>query len=73
MTIGVMKHPFYLTAYKGNPYIVFFAEKDGDPMGNAESMNVMLAVARQEGNDMFFVGGDSNNQPFIAYKRDKKK
>ena len=40
-------------------------------LGDAESFNVMFAVARQRQNDLLFIGGDFNNQPFAAYARMK--
>ena len=63
------RHPFILIQMKGNPHVVYFRERDGDPLGDAESFNVMLAVAKDEPNDLLFVGGDFNNQPFTAYER----
>ncbi len=69
LTMRGKTHPFYLTEWNGNPHIFYFYERDGDPMGNGESFNVMLAVAKENANDLLFVGGDFNNQPFIAYKR----
>jgi hypothetical protein len=65
------QYPFVLIEHKGNPYIVFFRERDSDPLGDAESFNVMLAVAEDQQNDLLFVGGDFNNQPFSAYRRVK--
>lgn len=62
-------HTFLLIEVKGNPHIVYFRERDGDPRGDAESFNVMLAVAKDRANDLLFVGGDFNNQPFTAYER----
>jgi len=61
--------PFVLTVFHGNPHIVYFREKDGDPMGDAESFNVMLARGDKPENDILFIGGDFNNQPFTAYRR----
>ena len=71
---GIMKsgkndYPFILTEHKGNPHIVIFRERDGDPLGDAESFNVMLAVAENTSNDLLFIGGDFNNQPFYALER----
>ncbi|MHC4474748.1 MAG: HEAT repeat domain-containing protein [Planctomycetota bacterium] len=75
---GIMKrrgqdHPFILIELHGNPHIVYFTERDGDPMGDAESFNVMLAPGKDPADDLFFVGGDFNNQPFSAYERIKEK
>ena len=71
---GTMKdnniiHPFILIELKGNPHVVYFRERDGAPLGDAESFNVMLAAAKDQPNDLLFVGGDFNNQPFTAYER----
>ncbi len=61
--------PFLLTSVNGNPHLVFWLERDGERFGNVESMNVMLAVADPKQNDLLFLGGDFNNQPFLAYER----
>ncbi|MBM4073184.1 MAG: hypothetical protein FJ271_30315 [Planctomycetes bacterium] len=63
------QHPFILIEHRGNPHIVWFRERDGDPLGDAESFNVMLAVARERQDDLLFIGGDFNNQPFRAFTR----
>ena len=65
------EYPFVLIEHKGNPHIVFFRERDDDPFGDAESFNVMLAVGKDKPDDLLFVGGDFNNQPFSAYRRVK--
>jgi hypothetical protein len=62
-------HAFILIEMKGNPHVVYFRERDGDPLGDAESFNVMLAVAKDKPSDLLFIGGDFNNQPFTAYER----
>lgn len=61
--------PFVLTVLHGNPHIVYFREREGDPLGDAESFNVMLARGDKPENDILFIGGDFNNQPFTAYRR----
>ena len=71
MKQGGGKHPFVLIEHKGNPHVVWFRPRDGDPMGDSESFNVMLAVARHKANDLLFIGGDFNNQPFSAFQRAK--
>lgn len=71
MTLRGKEYPFILTELFGNPHIVYFRERDGDPMGDAESFNVMLASAKDKPNDLLFIGGDFNNQPFSAYERIK--
>jgi len=60
---------FILIEHKGNPHVVWFRERGGDPLGDAESFNVMLAVAVERDSDLLFIGGDFNNQPFSAYRR----
>ena len=62
-------YPFVLTNIHGNPHVLFWLERDGDPFGNVESFNIMLTVAKDKQNDLLFVGGDFNNQPFSAFER----
>lgn len=62
-------HPFLLTVLHGNPHVVYFRQRDGDPMGDSESFNVMLARGEKPEGDLLFIGGDFNNQPFTAYRR----
>ncbi len=69
MKSGKNEYPFILIEHTGNPHIVIFRERDGKPLGDAESFNVMLAVAEKTSNDLLFVGGDFNNQPFYALER----
>lgn len=64
-------YPFVLVEHKGNPYLVYFRERDGEPLGDAESFNVMLAAGKDKQDDLLFIGGDFNNQPFSAYRRVK--
>ncbi len=54
---------------EGNPHIFYFRERGGDPYGDSESYNVMLAPAKDRENDLLSVGGDFNNQPFVANAR----
>lgn len=69
MTSRGTKHPFLLIALNGNPHVLYFRERDGDPMGDGESFNLMLAPAKDRARDLLFIGGDFNNQPFSAYER----
>ncbi len=69
MTMKNQQYPFLLIEHKGNPHVVYFRQKGEDPMGDAESFNVMLAVAKDTANDLLLIGGDFNNQPFAAYDR----
>ncbi len=70
--LGEKECPFVLTTIHGNPHVIFWLERDGDPFGNGESFNVMLVVAEDQQNDLLFVGGDFNNQPFSAFERVKR-
>jgi len=72
MTRWGKDYPFILIELFGNPHIVYFRERQGDPMGDAESFNVMLAPAKGRANDLLFIGGDFNNQPFAAYERKQR-
>jgi hypothetical protein len=63
------KHPFLLIAMHGNPHVVYFRPRGGDPMGDAESFNLILAPAKDRASDLLFIGGDFNNAPFRAYER----
>jgi hypothetical protein len=73
MTRWGKDYPFILIELFGNPHIVYFREREGDPMGDTESFIVMLASAKDKPNDLLFIGGDFNNQPFAAYERKQKK
>lgn len=69
MTRKGKEHAFLLTELNGNPTVVWFRERNGDPLGDAESNNVMLARGAVPQADLLFVGGDSDNQPFACYAR----
>ena len=61
--------PFILIEHNGNPHIVFFRDRNGEPLGDEESSIVMLAAAKDRRDDLLFMGGDFNNEPFAAYRR----
>ena len=63
------KFPFILSAIHGNPHLFYFRERAGDPFGDSESFNLALVPAKERSNDLLFIGGDFNNQPFRAYTR----
>lgn len=69
---SVSHRPMLLLSMHGNPHVISFRERDGDPMGDAESFNLAVIPAEQRANDLLFVGGDFNNQPFSAFKRAPK-
>jgi len=72
MVLRGKEQPFLLTEVAGNPTVVWFRERDGDPTGDAESFTVMLVRAEAKAADVLFVGGDANNQSFSAYARGGK-
>jgi len=61
--------PFVLIEHNGNFHLVWFRERDGDPMGDAESNIVAFAPARQKENDLLFIGGDHPEERFLALGR----
>ncbi len=65
--------PFILSTIHGNPHVVYFRERNGDPFGDSESFIVMgIRTSEEDGpgpNDRLFIGGDFNNEPLRAYRR----
>lgn len=64
--------PYLLTAVTGNPNVVWFRERGGDPFGDTERFIVMGFRTDNEApagpKDRLFIGGDFNNQamqPFV--------
>ncbi len=73
MTRWGKDYPFILIELFGNPHIVYFREREGDPMGDTESFNVMPASAKDKPNDLLFIGGDFSREPFAAYERKQRR
>ena len=69
MTQSGKHHPFVLSAHHGQPHLFWFRARDGEPLGDAESFNLFVVPGNDEADDLLFVGGDFNNQPFLAYER----
>jgi hypothetical protein len=69
MTMGGKDYPFLLVSTNGNPHVLFFREKNGDRFGDGESFLLALTPAKEPANDLLFIGGDFNNQPFSAFRR----
>ncbi len=65
------KVPFLLTTLFGNPHIVWFRERGGDPLGDAESFNVFIPSTGEKENDIMYLGGDMPHEPFRPFKRVK--
>eukprot|EP00091_Calanus_sinicus_P005266 TRINITY_DN15694_c0_g1_i2.p1 TRINITY_DN15694_c0_g1~~TRINITY_DN15694_c0_g1_i2.p1 ORF type:complete len:169 (+),score=35.08 TRINITY_DN15694_c0_g1_i2:110-616(+) len=60
-----VSYPFVLSSLSGNPHLIYWL----DDMTDTESFNLMLARADDQNNDLLFLGGDFNSQPFSAWKR----
>ncbi len=65
-------HPFVLIEHHGNPHVLYFREHDGDPVGDAESFNLLIAVAADRADDVLFVGGRTHNQPMRKLTRSRR-
>jgi general secretion pathway protein G len=63
--------PFVLTTVHGNPHVVWFRARGSDPLGDAESFNVSVVIARQPSEDLLFVGSDSptRKEAFKPFRR----
>ena len=60
--------PFFLSTLSGNPRLVYNIW--GDELQEEESSNIMMARADGDPTeDMLFIGGDLNNNGFLAWKR----
>jgi len=64
--------PFMLTSLFGNPHIVMWFERGGDPYGNTESFMLLLVKAKDTANDLLYLGGDTSNDDFRAFTRKTK-
>ncbi|HLP11624.1 MAG TPA: hypothetical protein VK177_06785 [Flavobacteriales bacterium] len=71
LTVKEKKYPFILVEHRGNMQVVWYRERDGNPLRDTESFIVTIAAAKEKYNDLLFIGGDFNNQPFKAFKREK--
>ncbi len=66
---GPSTSPYLLTTFAGNPHLVSFRERDGVPLGDIESCNLMIIPAKEHAQDVLFMGGDSANEPFRPFRR----
>ena len=62
-------HPFLLTETDGNPHLIFFRERNNNPIGDGESFHLFIAIGEEKKLDRLFVGGDSNIEPFHEFER----
>jgi len=67
------KVPYFLTTINGNPNVVWFRERGGDPFGDSERLIVMAFRTNNDApagpNDRLFIGGDFNNQAMTPFVR----
>lgn len=63
------EHPFVLTVVHGNPMVVWFRERAGDPLGDSESLLVAVARGVDAAHDLLLVGGDRPDEPMTAFAR----
>jgi hypothetical protein len=67
------KFPYLLTAIEGNPNVVFYVERGGDPFGDFERLILMAFRTNKDApagpNDRLFIGGDFNNQAMAPMVR----
>jgi len=66
-----IKRAYLLTAIAGNSTVLWFRERKGHPMGDAESFYVSVIRANDRRKDLLFIGGGFNNQSFEAFGRQK--
>lgn len=61
--------PYLLTNISGNPHLLMFRARDGEPLGDVESFNLFVAQGKEQADDLLLVGGDFNNEPFRPFRR----
>jgi len=78
-TLGTQKreNPFVLAIYEGNGMVVYFRDREDfgtgetEPLGDAESLHVILVPGKRSQNDLLFVGGDFSDETFRAFRREE--
>jgi len=63
--------PYILITHGGSPLVVFFEDRAGKPLDDAETLYVSVAGAKDPTKAMLFVGGDHADEPFLAFRRAK--
>lgn len=61
--------PYALVTHTGNTIAVLYRSRGGEGLDDAESCILTLVPARETAQDLLFLGGDFNNEPFRAYRR----
>lgn len=66
----VVRGPILVIEQAGNPHLVMFRPRGDEPLGDAESCNVMLVRGKDRANDLLFMGGDTATETFRAFRRE---
>lgn len=69
----VSKYPYALIALNGNNHVVMFRSREGGGLDDTESALVSIASGKSRAQDLLFVGGDFDNEPFVAFQREVAK
>jgi len=69
----VSTYPYVLVSFQGNAHVVSFRAAHGGALDDAESMLVASVPGKQREKDLLFAGGDFDNEPFKAFKREEPK
>lgn len=69
----VARGPFLVIEQSGNPHVVMFRPRGDEPLGDAESGNVVLVRAKERSGDILFLGGDTAGERFRAFRREVTK
>lgn len=70
---SVSKYPYALVVLGGNNHVVMFRSRDGGGLDDTESALVSIASGKSRAQDLLFVGGDFDNQPFTPFQREAAK
>jgi len=66
---GEKSSPFVLSQAGGVLMLVYFRDRDGEPLADSESMFFAQVIGSKRDKDMLFLGGDSEAEAFRAYVR----
>lgn len=67
---GVSSFPYVLVSFQGNAHVVCFRAAHGGGLDDGESMLITAVPGKQREQDLLFAGGDFDNEPFKAFKRE---
>lgn len=66
---GPRTFPYLLVNHSGNPVLLTFRERFGEPLADIESANLMVIPGKEHAKDLLFIGGDFDNQAFKPFRR----